>query len=316
MKKALIVLLFFVSACSLFAQYTPALKVETALYAVKGPDSLYLDRYTYPAFDKPKGCIIFMFGGGFVSGDRNAESYQHYFYSLAGLGYTVVSIDYRLGFKGASMDGFANPMQFVQHFRKTIDMAVEDLFDATNYILLREDWHTDASTIIASGSSAGAISVLQAEYYIANKTHHAAKLPQDFNYAGVISFAGAILNLGGDLEWRNAPCPIMLFHGDADANVPFDKVAFSQLGFYGSEYIAGQLKENNYPFYFYKVKNAAHEISGTPMNENMPEIETFIEKIAFGKQPLMIETEVTQIGKPEMKKDFTIMDYVKSNFGM
>lgn len=315
MKKGLFTCLFLLLSISFFAQQDAAVKIETVLYTVKGQDSLYMDKYTLADIQEPKTCIIFMFGGGFVAGERNGEGYQHYFHSLAKKGYTVISIDYRLGFKGASMDGFSNPMQFIQHFKQTIDMAVEDLFDATNYILTRQDWNIDPATIIASGSSAGAVSVLQAEYNIVSKTYLAAKLPPDFNYAGVMSFAGAILSLGGDLLWTENTCPIQFFHGDADSNVPYDQVTFSQLGFYGSKHIAQQLKEKNLPYYFYDVNNAAHEMAGVPMSDNLNEINTFIEKFVLQKQKLFIYTQVEQIGKPEMKKDFTIMDYVKSNFG-
>ena len=72
-----------------------------------------------------------------------------------------------------------------------VNIAVEDLFSATLFVLENaEQWQIDTEKIITSGSSAGAISVLQAENAICNRTSSAAVLPQGFNYAGVISYAG------------------------------------------------------------------------------------------------------------------------------
>lgn len=44
------------------------------LYAVKGADSLYLDRYeAVPAVSGARPCMIFVFGGGFVDGTRDVR---------------------------------------------------------------------------------------------------------------------------------------------------------------------------------------------------------------------------------------------------
>ena len=44
-------------------------------------------------------CMMFVFGGGFVGGQRDNELYTTYFDFLTSNGYDVVSIDYRLGLK-------------------------------------------------------------------------------------------------------------------------------------------------------------------------------------------------------------------------
>lgn len=317
MKKSLFTVMLLLASVTLLGQNIGSVEKKTFLYAVKGQDSLYLDKYDLPAITGTKPCVIFVFGGGFVTGERDKSEYQQYFDVLSKSGYTVVSIDYRLGLKNLSLTSLNSPMEFIQKFQNSIDVAVEDLFDATSFILEHADeWNINKEQLIATGSSAGAVTVLQGEYNIANNTTLTQKLPNGFNYAGIISFAGAIFSMNGDLVWANNPCPIQLFHGDADRNVPFDKITADQLGFYGSKYIARQLKEKNLPYYFYEVRNAEHEIAGTPMSHNLNEIETFIQKIILQKQPLAIETEVNQIGKPEMEKDFEIMDYVRANFGM
>lgn len=309
-----IVFVYIFSSC-VYSEREKAIKKETFLYSVKGRDSLYLDKYADIGNTKPKACIIFLFGGGFVSGERDAESYLYYFNTLAESGYTVISIDYRLGLRDIGKEPLASPEQFISQLKYTIDLAVEDLYDATNYVLNRTDWNIDPSRIIISGSSAGAVSVLQAEYEIVNNSALPRKLPENFNYAGVISFAGAVLSINGDLTLSDNTCAMMLFHGNADSNVPYNKIELGNVGLYGSKHITGKLKEHSLPYSFYSINNAAHEVAETPMSENLDEIKIFIERFVLRKQPLSIESDIEQIGKPELKKDFEINDYITSNYG-
>ena len=83
----------------------------TYLYAQRDTCDLFLDIY-YPAKGsqthidgKEKPTIIFMFGGGFITGERDNESYNKWFRQLTDNGYGVISIDYRLGLKGSNKVG-------------------------------------------------------------------------------------------------------------------------------------------------------------------------------------------------------------------
>ena len=91
------------AGCGRTVSDTDTVSCDTFVYSVKGGDSLRLDRYTdTPAaeIDAKKPCMIFVFGGAFISGTRDAESYRPFFeYMAREQGYTVVSIDYRLGLK-------------------------------------------------------------------------------------------------------------------------------------------------------------------------------------------------------------------------
>ena len=113
-----------------------AAQPTTTLYAVKGTDSLYLDHYAAAVENgTPRPCMIFMFGGGFVSGQRNDPRYIPYFEELNRFGYDVISIDYRLGIARAMAQGTLNEQTFVPTFANAIAMAVEDLFTATAFVL-------------------------------------------------------------------------------------------------------------------------------------------------------------------------------------
>ena len=139
-------------------------------------------------------------------------------------------------------------------------------------------------------------------------------LPVGFRYAGIVSFAGALFEMGEELRWASQPAPMMLFHGDADANVPYNVIRESGVGFFGSKYIAGQLRAMNSPYYFYSVENASHVIATAPMDGNRDAIDAFLSKLVVDKEPLMIETDETTIGAPEVRKNFTLAEYIASNF--
>ena len=187
-------LLFVVSIPRSFAQIekiNPSLKIKTFIYSLKDSNQLGLDVYTLKSADSTikKPCVLFVFGGAFVGGHRNDSIYYKYFNSLTEHNYVVVSISYRLGLKGVKHVSKFN----VNPLKHAVEMAVEDVYAATNWINTHAgELGIDTSKIILSGSSAGAITVLQSDYWKRNDNIIAAELPSNFQYAGVISFSGAI----------------------------------------------------------------------------------------------------------------------------
>ena len=252
----------------------------TYMYAERDTCELFMDVYNPAAgsvrtFEgKAKPTILFMFGGGFVRGTRDDESYHKWFRQLTDNGFRVISIDYRLGLKGAKKVGVAQ----VNVLDNAIHMAVEDLFSATNFIIDNADQiGIDPSDIIISGSSAGAISVMQAEYEIANGTTWASVLPEGFNYAGVMSFSGAILSREGKVDFAKETCPVMMLHGTADGIVPYKQIAVFNLGFFGGGKLVDRFKKYGYNFNMYHFIDYGHEIAGsmdTTLDLQMDFIET------------------------------------------
>lgn len=238
----------------------------TYMYERRDTCDLFMDVYE-PAkgsrttfMDRQKPTVLFMFGGGFIQGTRDDESYNSWFRMLTDNGYRVISIDYRLGLKGSKKVGVAQ----VNVLDKAIHMAVEDLFSATNFIIENADQlRVDPSNIVISGSSAGAISVMQAEYEIANRTSWASVLPQGFNYAGVMSFSGAILSRKGKVKYQTAPCPTMMLHGTADKLVPYRQIAVFNLGFFGGGKLLERFKKFGYNYNMYHFMDYGHEIAGS-----------------------------------------------------
>lgn len=315
MKK----ILWFVALFAAAAVSAQEVEKTTFLYTVKGSDSLRMDRYRIQGEGvEPAPCLVFVFGGGFVWGSRDDASYQPFFEYMARRGLTVASIDYRRGLQEPLERGTLNEQTFPQAFPASIQMATQDLYDATAYLLSNaETWNIDPARIVVCGTSAGAITALHAEYGLCKGSEAAQKLPEGFNYGGVIAFAGAVFAAGDDLDWGTVrkPAPMLLFHGDADRNVPYGAVRAMGAGFFGSKYIAAQLIEMRVPYAFYSVVNAGHEIAVLPMNENRFEIDSFLEKLVFQRLPLRIEARITPLDKPDVPKEFTLGQYIEANFG-
>lgn len=302
--------LFSVSA------WADGINKQTHLYAVKGADSLYLDHYISPIKGK-RPCMMFVFGGGFAAGQRDNKLYVQYFEFLTKQGFDVVSIDYRLGLKnlGKSAGDFSI-RDMIGTINNAINIAVEDLFSATLFVIDKaEEWQIDTTNIVTSGSSAGAITVLQAEQNICNRTARAAVLPAGFNYAGVISFAGAIFSTDGNPKWNTQPAPIMLFHGTADRQVPYDKATMLRVGFFGSKFLSDEFTKQGWPHWFYTINYDSHNVAGSPMFDNHNEILTFLRDFALARRQLTIKTDETDGKVPKCKTNFKIMDYIEANYG-
>ncbi|MCC8147150.1 MAG: alpha/beta hydrolase [Bacteroidales bacterium] len=307
-------MIFISFQCYSQAGNSPEIVKQTFVYSIKGQDTLRLDKYYIsPEKDsQPKTCILFVFGGGFATGSRENVENIYFMSQLAKKGYIPIAIDYRLGMKNLQK---TDPVEVASALINSITLAVEDLYDATSFVYDHaQSWNINRNQIIACGSSAGAITVLQGEYLICMNNILKQKLPDNFRYGGIISFAGAILKPVEENEWVLQPSPIQMFHGNADSNVPYNKLEEGPVGLYGSFYLAERLDNINAPYYFYQVNNAGHEIAGLPMKDNLNEIDSFIRKLVIGKQNLQIRTIVNEIGKPEKNKDFTIMDYIRSNY--
>lgn len=316
MKNKIFCTALFILLINVIFATNNKIEKQTFIFSVKGADTLRLDKYDNQSILEEKPCVVFLFGGGFANGVRDNPDYNIYFTQLVNDGYVVVSIDYRLGLKNIQNNEDLNPEKVITSLNNAVSIAVEDLYDATKYIVDRaKDWNINKNEIVASGSSAGAITVLQGEYGISNQIELTEKLPDNFNFAGVIAFAGAILGTNNDLTWKRKPAPIQMFHGDADRNVPYAKLTYGSIGLYGSKYISEQMKALKFPYYFYDVENGAHEISSTPMHQNLEEIKIFMDRFVIAKQSLIINTQVTSTDKMEVKKDFEIMDYLRTNFG-
>ena len=161
--------------------------------------------------------IIWMHGGGFKFGSKEAKSVQLWCKSFAQRGYVCAAINYRLSKK--------NPLFHFDELQKSCYYAVQDAKLAVAYFRLHcSEYGIDPDKIILAGNSAGGLVALQAAYStddeLANRagiTDTATRQQGVLKVAGVINFWGAIF----DLNWlKNTRVPIVTVLGSEDGVVP------------------------------------------------------------------------------------------------
>ena len=223
---------------------------------VQRDSALHLDIHR-PAGTPNGYTVLHVFGGGFVSGSRNTQWDAAYCRQMADLGYTVVSIDYRLGLRGVRKVGITN----VAPLENAFYMAAEDCSAAVRYLVEHAgELGIDADKIILEGVSAGAITVLMTDFGRCNHLAYTAELPEGWKPAGVVAYSGAIYSVYGALKWADKPAPTLLFHGMEDKIVPYHQIAVGKRGLYGANSIVKRLDKFSYPYCVYRFLGLGHEV--------------------------------------------------------
>lgn len=269
---------------------------KTFAFAERDTCTLHMDVYHPVQQREDKTCIVFVFGGGFKMGERSAPYNLDFFKLLTEKGFVVITIDYRLALKDANrVNAFhKNPLV------KAINMAVEDLFSAVSYTLAHADeLQINPENIVLCGTSAGAITVLQADYELANRRKDYVNVPEGFRFGGVISFAGAIFSHHGKLKYKlQPPAPTFLLHGKEDFIVTYKKLVFFNLGFFGTDALVKRFEKLNYPYFAIRYCNLGHEVASM-MKYNVNEITWFVDNYVIAKKQLKVDQYYLN---PEMKR--------------
>ena len=291
MKRFILTAILIMTGLLAGAQQRVRINVSPAgeyMFAERDTCQLFMSVYE-PEYRTDKPTVIFVFGGGFIMGDRNAKAYLHWFKQLNDSGYRVITIDYRLGLKGK---GALNVTQ-VETFYNAVEIGVEDLYAATRYIIDNaEAMGVNPSKLVIAGSSAGAMISLQAEWHLCNRTALASVLPEDFRYAGVMSFSGAILSREGKPKWNREPAPTLFFHGTEDKIVTYNKIGFLRTKFMGANSLAKLFAKNGYNYNIYRFEGNQHEIASA-FESTFAEQCRFLETNVAGKQKRIVDVTVS-----------------------
>ena len=233
-------------------------------------------------------CVIFAYGGGFMENNQRSASTQHFCRRLADDGYVSIAVDYRLGLKGFKAKG--GPLTMIRPTENSIRMAAEDMFKAVKCILDNaEAFKVYPDSLILCGSSAGAITALQADYELCNRTPMTALMPADFRFAGVISFAGAIFSHEGKCDYRvHAPAPTFFLHGTADKLVNYKKIQLFKLGFFGSNELVKRFEKFGFPYKIMRFKDEGHSVA-MRMMDNYEDVMWFIDNMVCRKRDLSVD---------------------------
>lgn len=281
--------IILIAVSAILAVSTFAVNKSTYTFAEKDGQELKLDVYMPEDSLNEHPCIVFAFGGGFKMGARDEASYQKFLTEMAENGIVGVSIDYRLGLKDKKIK---NLIQLAKILENSVNMAVEDMASAVEFVLKNAaDLKVNPKQIMLSGSSAGAITALQTDYYLCNAK--IKNLPEDFRFAGVLSFAGAVASFGEKLEYKKQPAPVLFMHGTKDGLVAYDKKVVLKRGMYGSNYLIENIwVKNNWPYMALRFRNFGHEVAMIGFKENVPTILEFIDKFVLNSNKIYV-TDVT-----------------------
>lgn len=279
---------------SLAEDAADGLDFTTYQYASKGDYDLYLDLIVDPSLETegPRPVILFSFGGGWEQGDRGSRDSVDMWKPFLSEGYAIVAIDYRLGIRDAKASGEMTEENGTQMYLRAIDWGVEDLFDATSFVVDHAaEWNVNAEKIVTIGGSSGATNSLVAEYHAANATQLAqTHLPPHFRYAGVISMAGAFwLPQGTPLKFTERPAPIMFFHGAQDWLVTYDEAQADFSG-YGPAYYFRNFAGPAYPKWFVDYPQGDHVLAALPLMNRQSEILAFLDRLVINGEELSIHT--------------------------
>ena len=281
--------IILIAVSAILAVSTFAVNKNTYTFAEKDGQELKLDVYMPEDSLNEHPCIVFAFGGGFKMGARDEASYQKFLTEMAENGIVGVSIDYRLGLKDKKIK---NLIQLAKILENSVNMAVEDMASAVEFVLKNAaDLKVNPKQIMLSGSSAGAITALQTDYYLCNAK--IKNLQEDFRFAGVLSFAGAVASFGEKLEYKKQPAPVLFMHGTKDGLVAYDKKVVLKRGMYGSNYLIENIwVKNNWPYMALRFRNFGHEVAMIGFKENVPTILEFIDKFVLNSNKIYV-TDVT-----------------------
>lgn len=278
LKKLSIILLLLTVALSAMAQ-----EVRTYTFAQRGDRAMQMDVYTPKTPRSDKACVVYVFGGGFFTGGRTDKESVLSCKTLAENGYTAVAIDYRLGVTAGRYDSLG-VFHLNQLFTEAIDMAVEDLSSAIAYVWDKADeMGIDRDHIILTGASAGAITVLQTDYYRCNNQPRTSALPPTFKPLAVLPYSGAVFCRNNARHYASAPAPTCFFHGTKDKIVDYKQFRFGfKKVLVGSDRLDKLFDKNGYSHWIFRFDAIGHEVNQyLPLT--MTEFNAFIDMVEQGR---------------------------------
>jgi acetyl esterase/lipase len=183
--------------------------------------------------------MVFIHGGGFVSGDKGAITIRNICESFTKRGYVCASIQYRL--VGDNPTYEAGPATNLSVLYRSMNAASQDAAKAIRW--LRQNaatYHIDPTRIGIGGSSAGAITSL----YTASQ--EAAAIGPDAEVGVVIDLWGAMY---GAESFVDAGDPaIFIVHGTDDPTVAYSE----------TQNLVAHLDNISHPYQLYPITGAGH----------------------------------------------------------
>jgi poly(3-hydroxybutyrate) depolymerase len=280
-RRHLFIFLFFATIS------TDGQDFNTFIYFENDTVKLELDLFQPDSTEFYSPLFIYVHGGGF-SGGRRSDGHPFCRF-LSENGIPAASIGYTLSMKGKSFscDGILSEKTHAIH------LAAHETRIATQWFLENADrFRIDTSKIFLGGSSAGAESVLYAGFLNGAKDRFFSdSLPSNFRYAGIISGAGALLDI--NMITPENVIPLLSYHGTCDPLVPYhiaphhycSQIAPGYMMMFGSLAIHERLIALNGSSQLMTYCNEGHKHAGTPFYGDATEtVLDFIQRTIDGEK--------------------------------
>lgn len=215
MKSFQVLIIVLVAIVTTYGQEQ---RFQTLNYFKNDSTKLDLDLFLPNHVNEATPLVIFIHGGGFSGGNRQA-GHQLCSY-LSANGVAAATITYTLYMKESdqsfSCDGILTEKI------KAIQIAANQTWQATQYLIENsKQCNINTKQIFIAGSSAGAETIYGAAYWKPEVMGmYPLQLPADFKYAGFISGGGAMVDI--NLITNKNMLPSLLFHGTCDNVVPYN----------------------------------------------------------------------------------------------
>lgn len=272
--------------CSL-TTYSQEFKYKTYTYLTDDSTSLQLDLFRPDSANESTPLVIFVHGGGFSNGRR--EHGHPFCQVLSDSGIASATISYSLYMEGKSFSCNGILPEKV----RAIQLAAYQARIATQWFIDNAyQMGIDTTKIFLAGSSAGAEAVLQAAYWdysVAN--FFPDTLSPGFKYAGIISGAGALLDI--NMINEDTKIPSIFYHGTCDPLVPYhiaphhycSQIATGYMMLFGSLAMHERLTELNENSHLMTYCGDGHQHAGTPFyGLEIYTVMEFINRTLYGEK--------------------------------
>lgn len=157
--------------------------------------------------------LVWIHGGGFVSGTRTDGQIPRLSQAMALRGYVSVSISYRLRSPAAFN---ADPMSAIRD-------AVHDARAAVRWVRANSSaLRVDPTRIAVIGSSAGGVTALFSAYEDAWGQGASGNPGISSDFRAIVSLWGSLPGAADSVMQAGEP-PLLIFHGTEDATIPFSE---------------------------------------------------------------------------------------------
>jgi poly(3-hydroxybutyrate) depolymerase len=243
--------------------------------------------------ERSRPVVVFLFGGGYISGSRNDADITHLARYFATRGYVTATIDYRIGMSAPTATEWINASLRAMH-----DLKAFIRFLKRSYAEQNNPYGIDTNRIYVGGSSAGAFTALHAAFL--TSAQELAQVPQadtaylrtqggiegqsgnpgySSRFAAAFSLSGGMLKADWIQSYKTSS--VVAMHGTGDATVPYKKglLPFIFLEAEGGFNIDSIAADRGLYHALFTWQGAGHVPYGTQQSVNptyMPDVEQFL----------------------------------------